>query len=80
MAGFSSKLVFNLVEHPHSIIVTGPPTVPGQHLNPGPLNLEASALLPELTRLAWSINGGGQGRDGGRGRGMVLAMYMLCKW
>ncbi len=33
----------------HIIIVTGPPTVPGWDLNPGPLSFEASALLTELT-------------------------------
>ncbi len=32
---------------PHIIIVT---TVPGQNLNPGPLSLEESALLTELTK------------------------------
>ncbi len=31
-------------------MVTGPPTVLGWDLNPGPLNFEASALLTELTR------------------------------
>ncbi len=30
--------------------MTGPPTVPGRDLNPGPLSFEASALLTELTR------------------------------
>ncbi len=30
--------------------MTGPPTVPGWDLNPGPLSFEASALLTELTR------------------------------
>ncbi len=32
------------------IIVTRPPTVPDQYLNPGPLSLEANALLTELIR------------------------------
>ncbi len=30
--------------------MTGPPTVPGMDLNPGPLSFETSALLTELTR------------------------------
>ncbi len=29
--------------------MTGPPTVPGWNMNPGPLNLEESAVLGELT-------------------------------
>ncbi len=43
ITGFSSKLVFNLAEHP---------TVPGRDLNPGPLSrsLEEGAILTELTR------------------------------
>ncbi len=39
---------------PHIIIVTGPPTVPGRDLNPGPLSFEASALLTELTSTKYS--------------------------
>ncbi len=35
---------------PHIIIVTGPPTLPGEDLNPGPLSLDESPLLTELTR------------------------------
>ncbi len=31
--------------------MTGPPTVPGWDLNPGPLSFEASALLTELMSL-----------------------------
>ncbi len=52
---FSSKLISNLAEHIHIIIVTGPPTVPGRELNPGPLSFEASALLTELTRPALPV-------------------------
>ncbi len=47
---FSSKLISNLAEHPHIIIVTGPSTLPGWALNSGPLSFEAIALLTELTR------------------------------
>ncbi len=43
--GYSSKLVFNLTEHP---TLPGPPTVPGQDLNSESLNLEESALLTQL--------------------------------
>ncbi len=42
-------LISNLAEHP-TLLVTGPPTVPGRDLNPGPLSFEASAALTELTR------------------------------
>ncbi len=34
--------------------MTGPPTIPGQDLNPGFLSLEESALLTELMRLSQS--------------------------
>ncbi len=50
VTGFSSKLVFNLAEHTHIIIVNRPPTLPEWDLNPRPPSLEASALLIELMR------------------------------
>ncbi len=40
----------------HIIIVTGPPTLPGQDLNLGPLSFEASAFLMELTRPDINMN------------------------
>ncbi len=49
VTGFSLKLVFNLAEH-LTLLVTRLPTVPGWDLNPGPLSLEANALLTELMR------------------------------
>ncbi len=45
ITGFSSKLVFNLAQHSGRA-----PSVPGWDLNPGPLRLEANALLNELSR------------------------------
>ncbi len=44
------KASFQTGRAAHIIIVTGPPTVPGQDLNPGRLSLEESSLLSELTR------------------------------
>ncbi len=38
--GFSLKLVFQPGRAPHIMIVTGPPTVPGQDLNPEPLSFQ----------------------------------------
>ncbi len=44
------KASFQPGRAPHIIIVAGPPTVPGRHLNPRPLSLEESALLTKLMR------------------------------
>ncbi len=44
------KYYFQPGQVPHIIIVTGPPCIPGQDLNPGPFSLVKSALLTDLTR------------------------------
>ncbi len=50
MTLFTLKANFQPGQAPHIIIVTGPPTVHGWDLNPGPLSFEASPLKTELTR------------------------------